>query len=558
MATSYIPRNKALKKLQLSLPDFRRLCILKGIYPHEPKNLKKVNHGSTARRTFYYTKDIQFLAHEPLLEKFRDFKAFMRKVKRAFHKDQKHTVERLYENRPVYTVDHIVRERYPSFTDALRDIDDALCMLFLFSTLPQYRRLQAYVVHNCKRLTTEFMHYIIESRSLRKVFLSIKGIYYQAEVMGQTITWIIPYQFSTQMPSDVDFRVMLTFVEFYATLMGFINFRLYHSLNLKYPPQIEGLPPPPAAEALSSQIPEPDVVLGEELEDHTELLASLGQSLARVVTEDVEEAIEEEIPLDLSPEEQEAQQRAREEEAKLERLKRLFQDCKVFLSREVPREALTFVIRSLGGSVSWDPGAVQGASFPESDETITHQVMDRPSQKHRFLSRDYVQPQWVFDSVNVRRLLPVGDYAPGSALPPHLSPFVEEEEGDYVPPERERQRMEEQAMDTAEVSASVEEGSLRLELEDLRRGEGHSSRIVVGTVHEGLPMEEQKKEGQVERDHREKREEKRLAIMMMSRKRRRLYEQILKSRRKKAAEVKQLKRKRREHETLTSKKAKIS
>ena len=64
------------------------------------------------RRTFYYVKDIQFLAHEPLLERFRDFKAFMKKVKRAFHKDQKHTVERLYENRPVYTVDHIVRERY--------------------------------------------------------------------------------------------------------------------------------------------------------------------------------------------------------------------------------------------------------------------------------------------------------------------------------------------------------------------------------------------------------------------------------------------------------------
>jgi pescadillo protein len=58
--------------------------------------------------------------------------------------------------------------------------------------------LQAHVVHNCKRLTVEFMHYVIESRSLRKVFLSIKGIYYQAEVEGQTITWVVPYQFSQE------------------------------------------------------------------------------------------------------------------------------------------------------------------------------------------------------------------------------------------------------------------------------------------------------------------------------------------------------------------------
>ena len=28
---------------------------------------------------------------------------------------------------------------------------------------------QAHVAHNCKRLTVELMHYIIESRSLRKV-----------------------------------------------------------------------------------------------------------------------------------------------------------------------------------------------------------------------------------------------------------------------------------------------------------------------------------------------------------------------------------------------------
>ena len=42
----------------------------------------------------------------------------------------------------------------------------------------------------------------------------------------------------------------------------------------------------------------------------------------------------------------------------------------------------------------------------------------------------------MFDCVNHRKLLPVEDYFPGVELPPHLSPFVQEVEGDYVPLER--------------------------------------------------------------------------------------------------------------------------
>ena len=48
------------------------------------------------------------------------------------------------------------------------------------------------------------------------------------------------------------------------------------------------------------------------------------------------------------------------------------------------------------------------------------------------------QPQWIFDCVNARMILPAKSYFPGNPLPPHLSPFVVEREGDYVPPEKKK------------------------------------------------------------------------------------------------------------------------
>lgn len=70
--------------------------------------------------------------------------------------------------------------------------------------------------------------------------MSIKGYYYQAEIMGQTVTWVVPHTFAYQRPSDVDMKLMSIFVEFYTTMLGFVNYRLYHNLNLKYPPSLPG------------------------------------------------------------------------------------------------------------------------------------------------------------------------------------------------------------------------------------------------------------------------------------------------------------------------------
>jgi len=112
-AATYMTRERALRKLQLSLADFRRLCILKGIYPREPKNKKKAaGKSGNTNNTFYYTKDIKFLLHEPLVQKIRDQKAFMKKLKKASGKRQTAVVNQLQQNKPTYTLDHIIRERY--------------------------------------------------------------------------------------------------------------------------------------------------------------------------------------------------------------------------------------------------------------------------------------------------------------------------------------------------------------------------------------------------------------------------------------------------------------
>ena len=88
------------------------------------------------------------------------------------------------------------------------------------------------------------------------------------------------------------------------------------------------------------------------------------------------------------------------------------------------------IVRAFGGTPCW---AGADSPYSESDDAITHAVVDRPAQAHKRLTRAYVQPQWVFDSANFRVLAPVAAYAPGRRPPPHLSPFLDYSEESYVP-----------------------------------------------------------------------------------------------------------------------------
>ncbi|KAI9480621.1 MAG: Pescadillo N-terminus-domain-containing protein [Benjaminiella poitrasii] len=504
-ASNFITRQQALNKLQISLADFRRLCILKGIYPREPKNKKKANKGSTAPATFYYIKDIKYLLHEPLLAKFREYKAFAKKLNKVLHKGEFALAKSLEENnKPVYNLDHIVKERYPSFIDALRDLDDALSMLYLFSKLPADSKIKADVVAESQQLISEFQAYVMKSKSLRKVFFSIKGVYYQAEIKGQTITWIVPYQFSQEIPTDVDFRVMLTFLEFYRTLIGFVNFRLYNELNMSYPPKIDET----GGFHLDDAMPNAANKAEEDDDEEESSAAAVDEFKPATTTSSKDNNNDDDDDGTVTLAKIQAASNATSD------LQNLFKDQKFYLSRETPRYALEFMIRSCGGQVSWDPSVGLNPPFPESDESINYQITDRPTVRNRVLSRSYVQPQWVADCINARKIVKPELYEPGKVLPPHLSPFVEAKEGDYVP-------------ETGLESEAEEETEEKVEEEEAAEEE----------------VEEEKKSKKRTAAEIEEEEQKEMATVMMTNKQRKLYTKMQYGIQKKAEEKAKLEKK---------------
>ena len=493
-----------MRKLQVSLPDFRRLCIFKGIYPREPRHKKKVSKSATPSTTFYYTKDIQYLLHEPLLSKFRDHKALSKKIAKSLGRGEIGDAARL-EKKGTHklSLDHIIKERYPTFVDALRDLDDALSLLFLFANLPSTSTVPPKTISLCQRLCLEFEHYLITTHNLRKSFLSIKGIYYQATIQGQDILWLVPYKFVQRVTGDVDYRIMGTFVEFYTTLLGFVNFRLYTSIGLVYPPKFNAKNHEEGGELsaflLEGRGIESARKIGDECTGVEQDQRNGGNEISEQVQKQIEEIKEGAEPGDaLNHDNVEEPEADEDKDTAIDTFQPTASDADIlpqpqtssteaaslfapftfFLSRETPRQPLEFVLRAFGCKrVGWDAVLGDGAfTNNELDPSITHQVVDRPPlanlpenegsrmdggtqvarQGTRMPGRIYVQPQWVWDCINEVKLLRPDLYAPGATLPPHLSPWVRPTKGAYDPKAPLAEQEREGEAEEAELNADAE------------------------------------------------------------------------------------------------------
>ena len=558
-AGRFMTRTTAVAKLQVPLKDFRKLCILKGVYPREPK--KKFKGTNT---TYFFAKDIQFLMHEPILNKFREQKAFLKKIRKASGRHERKRAETLEGRKPVYKLDHLIRERYPSFTDALQDLDDALCLIMLFASLSPSKYVPAKRVQTCARLRREFLAYVAKTRSLRHTFISIKGIYYQAEVHGVTLTWVEPHHGFAQQPTmTVDYRVMLSFLELYEAVVTFVNFKLYHDLGMAYPPPLnanaddagvhlaanlfvpkagagDGAAPPKQLTAAAGieTAPPPRGGASTKAAPTASQLAALKGKLSRVEGDDDDDDGANGAVADGGDAVDDDDDEDGPETAAL---RRLFTSCYFFCGRETPVPALELLIVSCGGHVGWEGDA---SPFGVGDACVTHHVVDRPyavdGGAAQNATRSHVQPQWVFDCVNARTLLPTYGYRPGVTCPPHLSPFGDGSEG-YTPAER----MLREARDAAVRDANgAEEGSEE-------EGEESEEDEIEGEDAEDEEEDEGEEEDDDEEDDEEEEEaapppsskkkrkagdgpaamtqeeeEKALRIMMMNKKKRKLYDRM--------------------------------
>jgi pescadillo protein len=198
-------------------------------------------------------------------------------------------------------------------------------------------------------------------------------------VCGETVHWLVPHALAQLLPADVDYRVMLTFLEFDEALLGFVNFRLYHSLQLPYPP---------AAAAAA----------GDEGPRLAPLVAALAAAKGEAALSELRQAGEDDAS-------------------------ELFRGLVFSLGRETHTEVLSLLVLSCGGGLAGVPDA----------PGVTHAVVDRPHAGLLPPGVAAVQPQWLFDSLNFRLRCPEAPYAPGQLPPPHLSPFVDNTREGHVP-----------------------------------------------------------------------------------------------------------------------------
>lgn len=447
------------------------------------------------------------------------------------------------------------------------------------------------------------------------MFLGIKGVYYECEVPGQggepvRVRWLEGFEFQQHVPHDVDFRILLTFLDLYRTMVGFVLFKLYTDENLVYPPPLDVELDEQGESVGAFKLVERKAAEGADGKTQVSKKAvrkaikgikAAGDDADVDMDEDAEEANEEEDE-DFVERPSKAQEVDDVASAPLTTYNSLlatsctpapqnllFSPYTFYLSRETSSRTWEFVVRAMGGKIITSLTAPTPADAHNAD-SITHVIIDRPITAERMREMEagrkwvWIQPQWVADCVNKQKIISSEGYGPGQLLPPHLSPWdgegelyrpwleeqgekaaegeegedeeeaAEQDEGEYEDEEEEGKEEVAAEYPPALLAAAQNPSDASLlhaaELEAETNGVSHSA--FRAQLKEATKVHAKK----VPVSQKEKKGEEDLRKIMMSNKKAKLYEKMQYSNRERAAEKEKLEKKRKAIEKRKAKEAK--
>lgn len=381
---------------------------------------------------------------------------------------------------------------------------------------------------------------------------------------------------------------MLTFLELYQTLLGFVFFKLYTDAGLVYPPPLDSgkdesgagvgafnLRPAKPSPTTQGQKSDPSKVSSKEVRQTIRNITAESSSAPSVDvdfdhTDSFAEGAEEEFVPQASKSDLDVPS-SLPTLLSLSSLPKLsstniFAPYTFWLSRESSRSIFEFLVRSFGGRIGWPASSGGGSPVMEDDESITHVIIDRPvamapnetaQERERRRRRKYVQPQWIVDCINAGKILLEDLYAQGKTLPPHLSPFGERD-GAYDPTIGladvgntliDDAEVSDDSQEEEDVEMGSEDGVTSMaalavaavdDLEALRAAELAAE--AAGIDYGAFEKEVQKKQKQNQK--KQKRDtvvdgegEEDMNKMLMSKRKRQLYEKMKYGERKRATEV---------------------
>ncbi|KAI4838210.1 pescadillo-like protein [Plasmodium brasilianum] len=521
----YLTKNYILKKLFLNEEQFRKLCIFKGIYPKDFKDIPLKYRRRFYRNKVYYTRnDFQKLSHEKIIADFRKIKIYLKKYKNYKTQLQdKEKCKKIIKNFPRYKLDHIIKERFPICSYAIEQLDDALNCIIAYSLLPSNEHLgiKNNLIISCTELKNHFHYYIYKTNKVKKAFISVKGYYIQAEILQKKITWLIPYIFTPYFDNSINFNIISNFTEYYVSLVKFVLFKLYKVDNIQYPPkEIElskneklnhlaydhlfsayGNTAPlgdpykgtavnetEAKEMADSKVGAEDsiactIARDKQISKHGKVkngkenkikkkkkkkkkddkidLAEATSSSSNLFTQNGDNDITKNFGLSQNCEDitgrgnggadidttvedvTHAQPKAecnKEYNVKLNHaikhnandeedgLEELFRNHIFYIHSDMPLDVLSIIILSCGGMICWNNIF---SPLKYESENITHEILELHNSKkideYNKLGRFLIQPQYIFDCLNKKKILPCSDYFVNKTLPVHLSPFIEDD-----------------------------------------------------------------------------------------------------------------------------------